>query len=228
MSACLSIPKSIKNSFTYCYDGKYTGIDTLINIDGYYLAISIKENIKAIGGFLDARLGRCIDTTYTRIMFYNNGLMVYNMADIYYNYIKKEHLRKDVASFLQDFSENSEAVGANDFYGNDWGRYIVCGDTIKVQRAHKSTSLNDAWVLREIWYKIIDKNTILCIDYFRLPTTTVPQVSRGENYLMNFIPIPAKPKPDKSWILKEKWFWCNESDWKAYMDSLKQEKSKKK
>jgi len=44
MLACSAIPKSIKKAFTYChYNGKYTGIDTLINIDGYYEEMSINK-----------------------------------------------------------------------------------------------------------------------------------------------------------------------------------------
>jgi hypothetical protein len=26
------------------------------------------------------------------------------------------------------------------------------------------------------------------------------------------------------WILREKWFWCNEQDWKNYMEKIKQKK----
>ena len=161
-------------------------------------------------------------------MFYNNGLYVYYITSIYYDDHKKEHIKKDVSSFLQDFSENSKSPGANYFYGNYWGSYVICGDTIKIQEIYKGRSLNDGWHGKEEWYKIIDKNTIQCIRSFNLPIT-LPYNSQPEKKRnpATFVPIPAKPKPDKSWILKEKWFWCNENDWKTYMERLKKDEGKK-
>ena len=31
-----NVPKSVKREFTYCYDDKDTGIDSLMSINGYY------------------------------------------------------------------------------------------------------------------------------------------------------------------------------------------------
>ena len=221
MSACLSIPKSLKNSFTYCYDGKYTGIDTLINIDGYYKEMFLNRKSPTIGGFLKDTSLYYIDTTYHYFMFYNNGLYVYNIRDIYYDYSSRKWVKKDVSSFLKDFSKNSEAIGAKSFYGNSWGNYIISGDTIKVQRISKAMSLNDNWQMQETWYKIIDKNTILCINIFNLPITLVSQPRKRERFPITFSPIPTKPDYNKSWILREKWFWCDEQDWKDYMEKIK-------
>ena len=36
LSSCRGIPNDVKKAFTYCYADVYTGIDTLINTDGYY------------------------------------------------------------------------------------------------------------------------------------------------------------------------------------------------
>ena len=218
MSACLSIPKTLKKSFTYCYDGKYTGIDTLINIDGYFEEMVEYPNHP----YLE-------DTCYHYFMFYNNGLFVYNIRDIYYDDSKKEWVKKDVPLFLKDFSENSEAPGANYFYGNFWGSYIIDSDTIKIQKFYKAGSFNDSWHGREEWYRIIDKNTILRINSFNMPKALYSQPSYQPVYMIQhpaiFVSL-AKPKSDKSWILKEKWFWCNERDWKDYMERIKQKKRK--
>jgi len=214
-------PKSVKKSFTYCFDGKYTGIDTLLNIDGYYSEMSIEKNSQTIGGFLKDTSIYNVDTTYGHFMFYDNGLFVYNLRNIYYDDRGKKWIKKDdVSMFLKDFSENTEAPGANYFYGNDWGSYIICGDTLKMQVIYKGVSLNDSWFLREYWYKIINKSTILCINTFSLPTHQVTQPKSSQNPL-TFVPASSKPPPDKSWILKEKWFWCNEADWKAHKEQLK-------
>jgi hypothetical protein len=53
---CLVTPSYLKDYFDYCYDGAYTGIDTLINIEGYYGSrlMFYKDgtcvNISGIGG----------------------------------------------------------------------------------------------------------------------------------------------------------------------------------
>ncbi|MDR2906548.1 MAG: hypothetical protein LBU91_00975 [Bacteroidales bacterium] len=223
LSACAyypRIPKSVKKSFTYCYDNKYTGIDTLINTNGYYKEMILIKKSPTIGGFLKDTSIYYIDTSYNHFMFYNNGMFVYNIHNAYYDDRKKTVIKKDILSLMKIFSQNSEAPGANYFYGNNWGRYIICEDTIKVQQIHKGQSLNDSWHLSEKWYKIIDKNTILCINLINLPTSFHPQSIKRIQYPIVFVPIPAKPKPNKSWILKEKWFWCNEEDWKTHVESL--------
>ena len=236
MLACSAIPKSIKKAFTYChYNGKYTGIDTLINIDGYYEEMSInkwprtKISQNRLGYYIIDTVGYYVDTTHQRFMFYDNGLIAYGLTDGYYG--GREHARKSISSFLKDFSENSEASRASYFYGNRWGSYIICGDTIKVQRFYKGMSLNDCWLAWESWYKVIDQNTIERINFFSLPKKNEPSrpqySERIGGHLPTFIPIPVKPTSDKSWILKEKWFWCDEDEWKSFMKDLKENTKKK-
>ena len=53
------VPKHVKQNFTYCYDGIDTGIDSLINIEGYYDFIS-----------------KSCQSCYTRVMFYKDGTYV--------------------------------------------------------------------------------------------------------------------------------------------------------
>ena len=227
ISACQNhVPKSIKKSFVYCYDDRYTGIDSLINIDGYYKEMSLHKRSPTVGGFLKDTSIYYIDTSYFYFMFYDNGLYVYSISDIYYDEYKKEWIKKDKTSFLKDFSENGETPEANYFYGNYWGSYTIHWDTIKVQRIYKGTSLNDGWAVSEHWYKVIDKNTIQRINSFNLPITMESQpVEKTENPAI-FVPISTKPKSDNSWILKERWFWCNESDWEEYMIKIGKKKKR--
>ena len=227
MSKCsinTSIPESVKTSFTYCYQGVYTGIDSLINIDGYYREMTLTEykrspykyqsTPKADAFFKkDTSAIYYIDTSYRYFMFYDNGIFVYNIRDSYDYGVKK-----DVSTYLKDFAENSETPEARQFYLYFWGSYVICGDTIKIQQMAQGQSLNAGWHLREDWYKIIDKNTIQRINAFNLPITEISQPLNKTSSPIIFFPISAKPKADYSWILKERWFWCNESDWRAYME----------
>ena len=225
MSACyinIPIPASIQNSFTYRYDGSYTGIDTLINIDGYYreMALTVykrspykyQSTPKADAFFKKDTSTYYIDTSYSYYMFYDNGIYVDNIRDSYYG------VKRDVPTYLKDFAENSETPEARQFYLYFWGSYVICGDTIKIQQITQGLSLNAGWHLREDWYKIIDENTIQRINAFNLPTTEISQPRNKTSSPILFFPISTKPKADYSWILKERWFWRNESDWRAYME----------
>ena len=49
--SCCSIPRHIKNAFTNCYANTYTGLDTLINIDGYYGEMIFYNNGMVIGTY---------------------------------------------------------------------------------------------------------------------------------------------------------------------------------
>jgi hypothetical protein len=187
-------------------------IDSLINTKGYY------------------------NSGYWNFMFYDNGLFVYGFEDRNYERYEDDATKKNILLFLKEISEDEQAKGIKLFYDfDDWGSYVICGDTIKMQIMHKSYSLNDAWHGKEKWYKIIDKSTIQLINSFYLTTDKKeiemhnyynPYRSIGE--YATFIPIPVKPKPDNCWILKEKWFWCDELDWKDYMKKIEQKKIKKK
>ncbi len=201
ISSCSSIPKNIRNAFTYCHTDTYTGIDTLINIEGYH---------------------------FNSLIFYDNGLVVRPIGrDSYY-------LQFKIFSFLEEISKNPETKKSRSFYNTytECGSYKICGDTIKIQMIHKSYSMNDMCKGWEKWYKIIDKNTLHFLDWFLITTDTKEQEKFRKYYkfsyeggaTVTFVPMPAKPPLDYYWILKEKWFWRNESDWKAYMGKIKQKK----
>jgi len=215
------IPRSIENSFSYCFCGKLTGIDTLINIDGYYKEMRLYKRSPTIGGFLKDTSIYYIDTSYTRFMFYDNGIFVTGIMDSYYDEKKKELVKKDASLFLKDFAENIEAAGARLFYSFLWGGYVIIGDTIKTQSISQGRTLNSGWHLREDWYKIIDSNTIQRINAFNLPTSQISQPVNKKSSPITFVHIPSKPEPYHSWILKERWFWCKEGDYLEYMTSLK-------
>ncbi|MFR9166467.1 MAG: hypothetical protein ACLVKO_09730 [Dysgonomonas sp.] len=69
-SSCILIASYTNPSgFTYKYDGRYTGIDTLINVDGYYQSDSIIK-VESTG----------ISYTY-KFMFYRDGLCCMTISD---------------------------------------------------------------------------------------------------------------------------------------------------
>jgi hypothetical protein len=118
-TSCNSIPRKIKNAYTFCYVDTYTGIDTLINTIGYY---SNSQN------------------SNQRMIFYDNGLIVSRIGD--YNEERWKNNEPDnIPLFLKEMVDSPYAKDAIFYYGFiDCGHYIISGDTIKVQMIHKGSS----------------------------------------------------------------------------------------
>lgn len=185
LSSCRGIPCDVKKAFTYCYTDRYTGIDTLINIDGYY---------------------------NRRTFFFKNGLVV----EGYYPEHDNMELQK-----LKEFS--NERFAFTYFIGI----YKIYGDTLKIQYVRETQSLNDAGSGREKWYKILNKNKMLCINDFN-NTIVKRERELSKSYpsdigdTLQFVPVSVRiPQPDNN-LLRRKWFWCDEQDWKNYMKRIKQ------
>lgn len=74
-SSCTIVSKFFKpKSFTYFYDGKYTGIDTMINIKGYYMNDSFD----------------CPMSVTPKLMFYEDGVFCETIADDIINYLSSD------------------------------------------------------------------------------------------------------------------------------------------
>jgi len=214
--SCAGVPTSIRNAFHYCHSEKDTHIDSLINTDGYYYISYPDTGILKGGGH--------------SFMFYRNGLYK-TILPTKYDSIKKKY---DISLGLQEIVENTNKEKSKWFYFGKWGSYTICKDTIKIQYIDKPTQLSSTSAGEE-WFKIIDRNTLVFINSMPLSTNKSYWLNyenykniRDEKakYPAIFISIPVKPNPDGAWILKEKWFWCNESDWKDYMEKIKQKQKK--
>jgi len=200
------VPKHVKQNFTYCYDGFDTILDTQINIEGYY-------------DFLKEDCSGC----HYYIMFYKDGIYV---SGFYYDSMQSH--------FEYMVNYDSKALYRFHKYNGWWGCYIIDNDTIKLQTVHHPAWWESSmvWWLEEVWYKILDENTIIGIYPSKKPVRYPENLE--EKYYMRKYGVPAKftplsVKPDSNcWLKREKWFWCNENDWKHYMDSLKQNKRRNK
>lgn len=204
------LPKLAKRGFTYCFDNNDTGIEKLIDIDGYYESYSlIRRNNK-------------IDTTFNTMMFYSNGLYVGAFGDtnrdrIIYDQEKSRWLGGNIPLFFEEISKDKDNKKYESFYLITWGRYIINNDTIKIQHMQKPSALasNPAY---ESWYKVTGRNSLIWIKTFRIdkeyPLRAIDPPEKNITYYFHKVPII--PPFDNAWILKEKWFWCNENDWKIF------------
>ena len=196
-SSCgCTAPNYIKYNFTYCYDGVDTGIDTLINIEGYY---DVADN-----------------DVYPRLMFYKDGTYVEGFSYSYH---------KSIQSQFEEIINDKKKLKV--FHNNVWGRYIICGDTIKVQTVERPGcgSMSPIWYLENIWYKVIDRNTIVGI----FPSNNIivyPSALEENPYMIRygtpakFYPLSVRPNSD-CFLKSEKWFWCNEELYKQYKQTSK-------
>ena len=127
------------------------------------------------------------------------------------------------------FDTNNNIIGYS-----TGGVYQLYGDTIIVQMIDKGVGLTVS-SYAEIWFKIIDKNTLELI-YFAMETTTVENyksisylkpydLSKYKSLYATFIPLDSIPEFNNG-LKRDKFFWEDEKDWKEYMDSLKLKKKK--
>ena len=206
--SCASVPKYVRNAFHYCHSDKDTGIESLINTEGYYeiLYTHPKTGVPNEGGY--------------SFMFYRNGLFTINLPRKY-DPVNKQY---NTSLGLQEIVENTNKEATKWFYFRNWGNYTICKDTIKVQYLDKPMLLTTI-MAREEWFIIVDRNTLIPINSMPLST----RKTDWQNYEYNkyirdeqakhpakFVPVRYKPSPDEAWILKEKWFWCSEWEWKAF------------
>ena len=117
------VPKRVKRDFTYCFENKYTGLDSFINTQGFYYLISKTDYNNSDPG----------DSPIEGYIFYNNGFAT----------------TKHPSGWLQ--------ANTNDKYGF-FGKYDLSGDTIKVQLM--GSPIGQSMDKYEVWFKIIDNNTI--------------------------------------------------------------------
>jgi hypothetical protein len=211
MSCCASISlnndfKLIASKFTYYYTGEDTGIDSVLNVNGFFYdqnRINSNENI----------------------MFFKNGLVVEGIIDSKRIEEKKD---MDITQFLFEICTNTIEYKHSSFYNIDWGRYILCGDTLKVQMINSHSGMTYGRFATVLWYKILDKNTIkkIYIDYYYFSNLPENQRDACTYYPeeLDIKPLTFKnacvPSTDKAFILKHKWFWKDESKWREFMQRV--------
>ncbi len=207
--AYIGVPKHIKQGFTYCYYKSETNIKKLINVEGYF--VNNTQNSSSLA-----------------FMFYEDGTFLYEFFDV--DEGRREKGKSNISLYFQEIIDDTTGKVSTSFNKwFKWGLYIVDGDTIKTQYVNHPLSISPNWSAWEVWYKVIDRNTI--IEIYSKPIHYMT-ASDWKNWEKNkkqrektivpskLIPVKEKPVPD-CWLKREKWFWCNKKDWRNYMDSVK-------
>lgn len=149
--------------FTYCYDGEDRGIDTIVNIDGYF-----KNSDITVGSVFPEYEG--VTTLAYSFFLYKDGTFLINNCGDFLT-------QKQFEEFLTKYKERNCLL---------CGRYIIVGDTIKAQYIFRRSYYTN--VVSENWYKTQDKNTLIHIKSFcgrqDYPVSSIP---------LKFVPFPSRP-----------------------------------
>jgi hypothetical protein len=206
-----STPQYIKDGLDYCYLKGNNGIKSLINIEGYYeYEISFKNSE---------------DKVQRNLMFFEDGIYCEGFfnTSIYNN---SPEFKRNLDSYFKEIAKYDSLGERSAFYELfSWGLFTINLDTIKVQTIERPVkgSSDRFWYAHEIWYKVIDENSI--IEIYRKPIHKINESQKNNfDYYQNnmiygsskFHPIEKKPKLS-AWIKYEKWFWCSEQDYLKWM-----------
>lgn len=191
LSGCgIGTPLRTKSSFSYCFDGENTGLDTMLKLNGFfYIKNEVNKNLiidkSNVGNFQPA------------FKFYENGFVHRNP------YI------------LLDLNKSKFGSRIDNFSGADFGRYILNGDTIKIQLVEPPGGQTQD--IYEVWFVIIDKYNMRPV-YWGDPDlvsdkTVEEYIKKGpyRNETFTFYPMESKINPEKTWIYNKRWFKCHKN-----------------
>jgi hypothetical protein len=149
-------------------------------------------------------------------MFFENGIYTYNF--FFKKGTTESQTQKNMSNCIDWIDKEQTRWGAY------WGTYRIEGDTI-IAHSFLKGNLTREWIFYEKRYKILDRTTFKIIYSQSLLRESPHQKDPWDlklNYsLSRFIPADSLPSSN-CWLKEEKWIWQNESDWKNYMEKIKQ------
>jgi hypothetical protein len=191
VSSCI-VPRHIKKTYIGCYDGTPTGIDSILDLSGYYLASSFDESFATRCRFL---------------VFYDDG-MVFRGGD----WITESY---DCNVHIQSEFHHAKTDSKFGWRANEWGLYELKDNTIKVEFVHHP-SPPERYASYIVRYIVIDRHTIE--EVFSFENDAFYSDSTLKTY--HFMPVENLPS-SKCWLKSKKWFWCSRDNWKEYKRQLK-------
>lgn len=197
-----------------CYTGGIIeSLNNKFDNKGYYTCY---EKLNNSGEGLTSIKGNIpLDSFQVNIMFFDDGIYLNNF------YIKDKYA-DDIQYYFNNVFGTDEDID-NYWYNPFMGSYTLSGDTIKTQFFFIG-SLNAGWYGVEEWFKIIDRTKLKSIYRgllgIQVTNELLQAYSKNHGYypLAKFVPLNRMPSSD-CWLKKEKWFWCNEYEWRNYMET---------
>lgn len=214
LQGCYSIQarKVFKIRLKTCYSDKVNlSENEKLDLNGYYL---MYERGDFSYGPPNTPYYQNSDSSIRNVFFFKDGIYLENFR-------AKDDKPATIQNYFNNIYNGSSDTTALNYYNSWWGSYKITNDTIIAQFFFIG-SLNAGWFGREYWFKIIDKQIIK-------PIYSIPiREGVSEEYLQKYwynqdryttgklVPLEKLPSSD-CWLKKEKWFWCDESEWVEYM-----------
>ncbi len=209
MNSCSNyVPPRVKKDFTYCFNPALDYSNSKVKFNGYFVkTIPFQRPI-----YNNNNTTYELDTIYSNIMFFKNGIFVERFKQLGCG-------NCDIAEntqFLMEINQDNVTATTSFYDRFNWGIYLVNLDTIKTQSVNHQTWPNPYWNTVEVWYKIVDNETLVEIygknlsDNRKLPSFPSDSIS------YHFIETNLSIKPD-TWLKKEKWFWCDEKEFEKFI-----------
>jgi|GEM_PF-1476635 len=213
LTSCVyfSVPSKLEKEFNFCYTNRYTGLDTLLNIEGYYTVGIISNNSYHSGSIIET------DTIYLSLLFYPDGMFVRNF----------DNYDTNISNYLSNVVKYpGEGIFQSFHNWCSWGCYSIHGDTVKVMFMNHPSSPSPTWYVYENWFLIVDKNTIQRINTRRVyPTVNTEfynSLTKDQAIIpASFIAVDTIPNSN-CWLKKEEWFWCKQEDYMNYIKEIKE------
>ncbi|CAG5068984.1 hypothetical protein DYBT9623_01718 [Dyadobacter sp. CECT 9623] len=200
LSDCLPSRK-VRSSFRkygFCFHGTKQLTETSgLRFDGYY-----SFNYTRLESDPNGSASFPVD-----IAFFGNGMFIYGYRQDYFK------------------SVENKSFG---FYnrGTQWGTYKIDGDRIKCQfmESPGGMSMN----LGYVWLKLISPAALdfLILKYYdpvietdlasELTVKQAKQIGKGK-----FVSQNKMPDPERSWIIRKSWFWCDKNEFRKWEASRK-------
>lgn len=216
-SCTVHAPSRIINAYDYRYDPQKKEISSLIRFDGFYLIKVLSQGRKFIGGRFSYKQIIVEDTLFRTLAFFRDGTAILDFHNTSDDTLmtKSESIKRLFKDILIDKKKE-------DLFNSiwKWGIYKVFNDTIKLKWINHPPPGNPYWHTHEIWFKILDNETL--VEIFNGPLinqeSAPASTSRFPGKLAKFIPVEQMPKANP-WFKNEEWIWENKEqykEWKAH------------
>ena len=176
------------------YEGKSTGIDKLINTDGYWL---------------------CEDSTY--LCEYTDALLFYDDGTLGTFMFRRG--KGDTG--VLDFPRGMPGVDLKSaFEGSARCTFWCCYDCRNDTICAESYNIHPYWWdMVKLRFKVINKDTIELVSR-RIYSNNEIGEWMSKNVRFTFVPTISLPDADNAYIKTKKWIWRDEKEWKAYKQRI--------
>jgi hypothetical protein len=210
MSCLLQVPRSIKKSFTICYNPS-TSIDaTVLRTDGYY-ELTYMDSVFHTRPENAFEYYHSWDTCKERLIFFRDGIFLRRVE-----VTNKKGWRVDEEIQFCDFFDNianAESEYKNFYRYGSWGIYNIVKDEIVVQYFFTGLRFTPRYNFgsSEDVYKIHNPTDIEYL-YSEVMKSLPPNYKYKEkrnNLTIKFNPCKNMLSSGTAWIKKQKWLQCN-------------------